>query len=111
MFNTVRLSFCKYNAHFVLMRCVNDLSRRTLSPITFRRFYCDKNVKVSDENDTIKSDDHVQPSHKASGKYQVFRDIDAPVILDVDEERWSAQSRVNRQPEIDEFEGINLESK
>lgn len=92
---------------------MNNLFQKTLGTqfVNSRRFYCDKTINVSDENDTTKLSDNALPAAKAVGKYQVFRDIDAPVILDVDEERWSVQSRVKIETEVDEFEGVNLESK
>lgn len=109
MFHTFRLSCCRHNIRLNLIRCVNELSQKTVDchlPVNCHRFYSDSKINETDESDAAKSRN---ASIKTLGKYQVFRDIDAPVILDVDEERWSAQSKANIEPEVDEFEGINLE--
>jgi hypothetical protein len=48
-----------------------------------------------------------------SGKYQVFRDEDAAVILDVEEERLKHLETLDlpHKQNEDEFSGLNLESK
>jgi hypothetical protein len=48
-----------------------------------------------------------------SGKYQVFRDEDAAVILDVEEERLKHLETLDlpHKQYDDEFSGLNLESK
>jgi hypothetical protein len=55
---------------------------------------------------------HQLPS-AISGKYQIFKDEDAPVILDVEEERLKHLQTLDlphKQYE-DEFSGLNLESE
>jgi hypothetical protein len=54
-----------------------------------------------------------QISSAISGKYQVFRDEDATVILDVEEERLKHLETldIRHKQYEDEFSGLNLESK
>lgn len=70
-------------------------------------------VNARDEKDTHEIVDVEKVQSKFSGslpspKYTVFKDEDAPLILDVEEERLLAQtSRATVQP--NEFEGISFE--
>jgi len=77
------------------------------SPRVLERFYQDdgKERRTGTEKQQIPS--------AISGKYQVFRDEDAAVILDVEEERLKhleTRDLPHKQYE-DEFSGLNLESK
>lgn len=77
------------------------------SRVLFERFYQDdgKERRTGTEKEHIPS--------AISGKYQVFRDEDAAVILDVEEERLKHLETLDlthKQYE-DEFSGLNLESK
>ena len=46
-----------------------------------------------------------------SPKYEVFRDEDAPVILDVEEERIKYLDSLQEKKKEDEFSGLNLKSE
>lgn len=65
-------------------------------------------------DDEVTSDNQ---THNLSGitppKYKVFRDEDAPIIFDVDEERdkMNLQDIIAPQEDTNPFDGINLERK
>lgn len=71
------------------------------------RFYQD------DGKERRTATDKQQIPSAISDKYQVFRDEDAAVILDVEEERLKHLETVDlsRKQYEDEFSGLNLESK
>jgi hypothetical protein len=86
-------------------------SRRVL----FSRFYQDDPENRSKENGKKQGFNMSEQIPSAiSSKYQVFRDEDAAVILDVEEERLKHQQTLElpqEQDKEDEFSDLNLERK
>nr|XP_018916584.1 PREDICTED: uncharacterized protein LOC109043743 isoform X2 [Bemisia tabaci] len=72
-------------------------------------------LNKEDDNDLNKEDDNDQNKVHLAGKYTVFKDEDADIILDVDEERalkaqgFRRELKEKEKVETDYFEGINLE--
>lgn len=61
--------------------------------------------------DKEKRKENLTPGAVAS-KYDIFRDDESPIILDVDEERSRYNSEIETVlPVRDQYEGINLERK
>jgi hypothetical protein len=75
--------------------------------VLLERFYQD------DGKERRAGTDKQQIPSAISGKYQVFRDEDATVILDVEEERLKHLETLDlpQKQYEDEFSGLNLESK
>ncbi|XP_075212149.1 ribosomal silencing factor RsfS-like protein, 312 [Lycorma delicatula] len=75
------------------------------------RTFCHKNgddKSLQQEPQNVKSDT-VSVSVLKSGKYELFKDENAPLILDVVEERQRIQDSEEAEEEYDEFAGLNLE--
>lgn len=80
------------------------------------RFYCDK-----EDNDTNSSFETphgsdttiLKPQIGLDSKYKIFQDADAPILLDVYEEKSQLEQRgvTDNEEENDKFYGINLERK
>lgn len=73
--------------------------------------YLSKNI-AENENVNKKDEEHNLPS-ALTGKYKVFRDEDATVIFDVNEEKKRIElNELNiEEDEVDPYEGMNLERK
>jgi hypothetical protein len=72
-----------------------------------------KNVQKENEKQGVSRFSEQIPS-AISSKYQIFRDEDATVILDVEEEKSKHLQSLKfpqEQDKEDEFSGLNLESK
>lgn len=80
------------------------------------RFYCDKEDK--DANSSLerphdKEATILKPQKGFDSKYKIFQDSDAPILLDVYEEKSQLEQRLitDNEDENDKFYGINLERK
>lgn len=83
-------------------------------PLYNKRTFCSKNtVEKLEENESEKDDLQHNPTYTVSEKYKVFRDEDAPIVFDVDEEK----NKINladlelEQEFVDSYEGLNLTRK
>jgi len=76
--------------------------------ITSRPFCSDKNIKSSSVRDDGKNN---LTLGAVGSKYQVFRDEDSEIIMDVNEERlkYATSLQTEELEEKDPFEGLNLE--
>ena len=104
MANAIRRSIPKFNRALVLP--------------AFRLFHDEFSSKIPLEDirkQTKGKEQHVPSARSIAAKYQVFRDTDAPVILDVDEERQIHEAGLQQPEKIhdlpDMYSGINLSSK
>lgn len=65
----------------------------------------------ADKRDTHNTDEKGTTSSILRDRFDVFREENAPIILDVEEERDRAKAGMveSALPEVDAFEGLNLE--
>lgn len=89
------------------LKCSRHLYQQLSRSVLHKRFYQDdtKERRTGTEKQQIPS--------AISSKYQIFKDEDAAVILDVEEERLKHLETLHiphKQYE-DEFSGLNLESE
>lgn len=89
---------------------LSHLGSRKFSPLLNpKRKFC--SVRNDDDIPKILSktvNDDISGSVTKSGKYEVFKDENAPLILDVYEERQRVHDLEEVDEEIDEFSGLNL---
>uniref|UniRef100_A0A182Q0W5 Mitochondrial assembly of ribosomal large subunit protein 1 n=1 Tax=Anopheles farauti TaxID=69004 RepID=A0A182Q0W5_9DIPT len=97
-----------------IRRCLPLIRRDMIQP-AFRSFHDEFSSKVPLEDVRKQNKDKQQsvPSARSiAAKYQVFRDTDAPVILDVDEERLLHEAGLQQPQKIqdlpDMYSGIDL---
>uniref|UniRef100_A0A182PTV6 Mitochondrial assembly of ribosomal large subunit protein 1 n=1 Tax=Anopheles epiroticus TaxID=199890 RepID=A0A182PTV6_9DIPT len=97
-----------------IRRYIPKINRGILVP-AFRSFHDEFSSKIplEDVRKPKKVKDQDVPSARSiAAKYQVFRDTDAPVILDVDEERQIHEAGLQQPEKIhdlpDMYSGINL---
>lgn len=80
------------------------------------RFYCDKESKDTNSSFETPHDSDttiIKPQKGLDSKYKIFQDADAPILLDVYEEKSQLEQRfvMDNEEENDKFYGINLERK
>lgn len=80
------------------------------------RFYCDKEDKDTNSSFETPHDSDttiIKPQKGLDSKYKIFQDADAPILLDVYEEKSQLEQRsiIDNEEENDKFYGINLERK
>lgn len=109
-----------------LIKTQGRLSANILSITSYQQFITKTPIFLSDRmflhdetnnkknrkyNEKINAEKKQQTSAIIGDKFDVFREEDAPVILDVEEERTRAKMGVVEvvQSEVDIFEGLNLE--
>lgn len=98
-----------YKSHVCRCKIINNGQGITKRSVSYsRQLYSNK--KLTESEDLNKDEEPNLPSGFA-GKYKVFRDEDAPVIFDVNEEKKRIElGELNIQEEDeDPYEGINLE--
>lgn len=80
------------------------------------RFYCDKEDKDTNSSFETPHDSDttiIKPQKGLDSKYKIFQDADAPILLDVYEEKSQLEQRsiIDNEEENDKFYGINLARK
>ncbi|XP_049297138.1 uncharacterized protein LOC125771007 [Anopheles funestus] len=97
-----------------IRRYIPKLNRGLIMP-AFRSFHDEFSSKVPLEEvrkQTKEKQQNVPSARSIAAKYQVFRDTDAPVILDVDEERLLHEAGLQQPEKVhdlpDMYSGINL---
>lgn len=82
--------------------------RNSLSFFSHKKYCDNKNKDPVDEN--IKNEKLDDVLGAIASKYQVFRNEDASIILDVNEERFKYAQFIEMEEEIDIYAGLNLNS-